>query len=264
MIEQVTDLLATQARLINGVDYQTINARNLHKALQSKQDFTHWIKRRTNGGLFTENFDFIVVHNAMNNPEHKARLEELDRTTNLTSGAENLTNDTPTNWTLQNGGQNAIDYFITLDMAKHLCLMEKNEIGKAIRHHFIKAESLLKQIAPKAHRNTLKETKARLASIDRNSEMTDAIKAMIERHHIEPNKQRFMYIREQEMLDSLVLNKNVRKWKAERNITGTIRSQFNREQLEKLNLLQSTNTALINIDMNYHERKGRLLELAQR
>ena len=43
-----------------------------------------------------------------------------------------------------------------------------------------------------------------------------------------------------------------------------VRDQFTTGQLNTLKILQSTNTALINLDMTYHERKGRLLELAER
>lgn len=45
---------------------------------------------------------------------------------------------------------------------------------------------------------------------------------------------------------------------------GNVRDKFTTKQLNTLKILQSTNTALINLDMNYHERKGRLLELAER
>ena len=42
------------------------------------------------------------------------------------------------------------------------------------------------------------------------------------------------------------------------------RDQFTTEQLNTLKTLQSTNTALINLGMNYYERKGRLITLVER
>ena len=92
--------------------------------------------------------------------------------------------------------------------------------------------------------------------------MTDAIKAMLQRTGTTPKT--YHYSQEQEMLDSLVLGVNVRQWRKQRGIIGNVRDQFTTKQLNTLKILQSTNTALINLDMNYHERKGRLLELAER
>lgn len=140
--------------------------------------------------------------------------------------------------------------------------MEKNEIGRAVRQHFIDAETQLKQVAPTVYKNTLAKTQARLAAIDHNREMTDAIKAMLQRTGTTPKT--YHYSQEQEMLDSLVLGMNVRQWRKQRGIIGNVRDQFTTGQLNTLKILQSTNTALINLDMNYHERKGRLLELAER
>ena len=140
--------------------------------------------------------------------------------------------------------------------------MEKNEIGRAVRQHFIDAETQLKQVAPTVYKNTLAKTQARLASIDHNREMTDAIKAMLQRTGTTPKT--YHYSQEQEMLDSLVLGMNVRQWRKKQGIVGNVRDKFTAKQLNTLKILQSTNTALINLDMNYHERKGRLLELAER
>ena len=92
--------------------------------------------------------------------------------------------------------------------------------------------------------------------------MTDAIKASLHRNGIKP--ERFHYTRDQEMINSLVLGENVRQWKVRRGIVGNVRDMFTTDQLTLLKTLQATNAALINLDMNYHERKGRLMELAER
>ena len=41
---------------------QTVNARELHAFLQSKQDFSTWIKNRVEKYCFVENQDFIKLH----------------------------------------------------------------------------------------------------------------------------------------------------------------------------------------------------------
>jgi phage anti-repressor protein len=84
-----------------------VDARSLHKSLGSKQDFSTWIKRRILQCQFKENFDFVVLHQ---------KVEQV-------SGAKHL-----------------VEYIITADMAKHLGLMEKTPQGHEIRKYFIEQE----------------------------------------------------------------------------------------------------------------------------
>ena len=234
MKTEIINLLQT-TQAFNGGN-KGINARDVHRLLKVGRMYQHWIKARIKQAGFIENQDFVIVQNS-------------------TIGLPKLASE-------KGGDTRSYDYIVSLDMAKHLCLMEKNEIGRAVRQHFIDAESQLKQVAPAVYKNTLAKTQARLAAIDHNREMTDAIKAMLQRTGTTPKT--YHYSQEQEMLDSLVLGMNVRQWRKKQGIVGNVRDQFTTGQLNTLKILQSTNTALINLDMNYHERKGRLLELAER
>ena len=239
MKTEIINLLQT-TQAFNGGD-QGINARDVHRLLKVGRDYSTWIRARIKQAGFIENQDFVIVENLSSPELTSANNEQLSPMARP---------------------QKLIDYIVSLDMAKHLCLMEKNEIGRAVRQHFIDAETQLKQVAPTVYKNTLAKTQARLAAIDHNREMTDAIKAMLQRTGTTPKT--YHYSQEQEMLDSLVLGMNVRQWRKQRGIIGNVRDQFTTGQLNTLKILQSTNTALINLDMNYHERKGRLLELAER
>lgn len=239
MKTEIINLLQT-TQAFNGGN-QGINARDVHRLLKVGRDYSTWIKARIKQAGFIENQDFVIVENLSSPELASANNEQLSPMARP---------------------QKLIDYIVSLDMAKHLCLMEKNEIGRAVRQHFIDAERQLKQVAPTVYKNTLAKTQARLASIDHNREMTDAIKAMLQRTGTTPKT--YHYSQEQEMLDSLVLGMNVRQWRKKQGIVGNVRDQFTTEQLNTLKILQSSNTALINLDMNYHERKGRLLELAER
>lgn len=239
MKTEIINLLQT-TQAFNGGN-QGINARDVHRLLKVGRDYSTWIRARIKQAGFIENQDFVIVENLSSPELASANNEQLSPMARP---------------------QKLIDYIVSLDMAKHLCLMEKNEIGRAVRQHFIDAESQLKQVAPTVYKNTLAKTQARLAAIDHNREMTDAIKAMLQRTGTTPKT--YHYSQEQEMLDSLVLGMNVRQWRKQRGIIGNVRDQFTAGQLNTLKILQSTNTALINLDMNYHERKGRLLELAER
>ena len=239
MKTEIINLLQTTQALDGG--NQGINARDVHRLLKVGRDYSKWIKARINQAGFIENQDFAIVQSLVVDLP-KLASKESDCFLHDKMGEQKETR----------GGHNRVDYIVTLDMAKHLCLMEKNEIGRAVRQHFIDAERQLRQA----------KTQARLAAIDHNREMTDAIKATLQRTNKAPKA--FYYSREQEMLDSLVLGENVRRWKKQQGIIGNVRDRFTTEQLNTLKTLQATNTALINLGMNYYERKGRLITLAER
>ncbi|OZN49608.1 antA/AntB antirepressor family protein [Gallibacterium anatis] len=211
-----------------------VNSRNLHKALGSKQEYSTWIKKRIKQCQFIEGQDFIVQNSAI----------DLTKLSNQ-----------------KGGNMRSKDYIITFDMAKHLCLLEKNEVGHAIRQHFIEAEKQFAQVAPHLHRNTLERTKARLATIDHNRAMTDAIKDYYQRQGKESKPYHFS--NEQVMLDSLLLGENVHHWK-ERTGVANVRDSFTTNQLNLLKLLQQTNTTLLVLDMPFKQRKANLEALLQR
>lgn len=93
---------------------QLINARELHQLLQVGRDFSNWIKSRIESYGFIENEDFTCSPNLAS--EKSKGLASL--------------------W----GGQNKIDYHITLDMAKELCMLERSELGQKARRYFIQME----------------------------------------------------------------------------------------------------------------------------
>lgn len=97
---------------IQNQSVQLINARELHNFLQSKQHFSDWIKKRISDYGFEENLDFIGVHKKMITEAgfFGSRQKEVK------------------------------EYHITLDMAKELCMLERSEIGRQARRHFIKME----------------------------------------------------------------------------------------------------------------------------
>ncbi|EJF77902.1 Phage anti-repressor protein [Candidatus Bartonella washoeensis] len=91
---------------------QTVNARELHTFLEITSKFADWIKNRIKECNFRENQDFIGF-------------------------SKNL----------EKGGRPSIEYYLTLDMAKHLSMIERNDKGHEARQYFIKCERLLKQVA---------------------------------------------------------------------------------------------------------------------
>jgi phage anti-repressor protein/phage antirepressor YoqD-like protein len=83
---------------------RTVNARELHAFLEVKSEFRNWIKNRVEDFGFVENQDFVTVGK------------------NLPGG----------------GKQN--DYHLTIEMAKELSMVERNDKGKQARQYFIECE----------------------------------------------------------------------------------------------------------------------------
>lgn len=106
---------------IDGEVQLGVDARSLHKSLGSKQDFSTWIKRRILQCQFKENFDFVVLH------------QKVEQARDLSSTKK---------WSSKARDQIRIEYIITADMAKHLGLMEKTPQGHEIRKYFIEQEKV--------------------------------------------------------------------------------------------------------------------------
>ena len=93
---------------------RAVSARDLHAFLESKQDFSTWIKNRIDKYDLVENVDYVVFHKIMENP---------------------------------NGGRPQIEYALTIDAAKELSMVEGNEKGKQARRYFIACEKKLTELA---------------------------------------------------------------------------------------------------------------------
>ena len=112
-------------------EVNAVNARDLHERLGSGRQFANWIQDR---------------------------LEDFDE------GVDFLRNET----VKQNGsgGHNRVDYILTLDTAKHIAMLERNDAGKQIRQYFIEVEKRFVQKHPNKiiylKNNSQKCTKNRL------------------------------------------------------------------------------------------------------
>lgn len=98
---------------LNGKLQFGVNARDLHKMLEVKAEFSHWIKRRIKQCKFEENFDYISFV--------KKDVREI-------------------------GATHRIEYIISVDMTKHLGMMERNEKGHEIRKYYIEQEELAREL----------------------------------------------------------------------------------------------------------------------
>lgn len=101
---------------------QTVDARKLHAFLKVKTLFKDWIVRRIEEYEFVENEDYILL----------LKNERLENQSLTKAQRENL-NITK-------------DYDLTLDMAKELAMVERNETGRVVRRYFIECEKKLRNI----------------------------------------------------------------------------------------------------------------------
>ena len=61
----MNELIPLQLQTIDGNTVETVSARELHSFLESRQDFSTWIKNRIERYEFVENQDFIKLHKKM-------------------------------------------------------------------------------------------------------------------------------------------------------------------------------------------------------
>ena len=112
----MNELIQIQSHLIGSELTDTINARELHAFVESKQDFSNWINNRIKQYGFVENNDYLL---------HKIIVQ------------------------VPSGKKYKNEYFLTLGMAKELAMVERSDKGKLARKYFIECEIALKQVAPK-------------------------------------------------------------------------------------------------------------------
>ena len=131
MAKQDNSIIPIISHTVSGLQEQCVNARDLHSFLQVGRDFSNWMKDRIAEYGFVENNNFILI-----------------RQNGRTNG--------------RGGDRRSVDYFLTLEMAKELAMVEKNEKGKEARRYFIECERRLKhQPYPEflmIHKSVLQDT----------------------------------------------------------------------------------------------------------
>ena len=107
----MANLIQISNSKINNSEVKTVNARELHSFLEVSTRFSDWIQRRIDEYEFVDNQDFIVLLKNEKNPI---------------------------------GGRPQKEVHISIDMAKELSMVERNEKGKQARQYFIEMEKVAK------------------------------------------------------------------------------------------------------------------------
>lgn len=107
---------------IGGLLVQTVNGRDLHAFLGVGRDFATWIKDRIAAYEFAEGVDYVTTQDLRS----------------------------PVRGSAKSRAQVVTEYALTIDMAKELGMVERNEQGRRVRQYFIECERRAKANGPEA------------------------------------------------------------------------------------------------------------------
>ena len=118
----MNELIKLHLQTMNSNTVDTVSARELHTFLEVQTRFNDWISTRTSEYDFIENKDFVSF------TENSVKPKK---------------------------GRPSQEYYITLDMAKELAMVERTDKGKLARKYFIECEKRLKQELPTSYLEAL-------------------------------------------------------------------------------------------------------------
>lgn len=127
---------------------QTVSARELHEKLEVTERFSSWFDRMLKYG-FEENVDFTSVKSFT---------------------------------VVNNGAQKPIDeYYISIDMAKEICMIQRSDKGRMFRQYFIECERRLIETNKKAMPQTYIEAVENLLNeLKKNQALEEQGKLLLE------------------------------------------------------------------------------------
>ncbi|WP_253684666.1 antA/AntB antirepressor family protein [Edwardsiella tarda] len=235
VVNEFADIVPVVSGRIGERETNVVSGTSLHKALGVATRMTDWIKRRIGEYGFKEGLDYIIVENL--------------RSPNLSSSKSRQ--------------QISHEYLTTLDMAKELAMVERSEQGRAIRRYFIQCEEALQLTAPEVAARYRRKLKARIGVANLFKPMCSALESV----RAEQGKvtQSHHYSNESNMISRIVLGGlTANQWAGMNGVVGDPRDSMNAEQLEHLSYLESTNITLLDMGMDYPQRKAELIRLSQR
>lgn len=234
-LQNFGEIIPIISGVIGGSETTIVSARALHKALGVGRVFRSWIKGRIEEYGFKEGVDYEVV-------EYLSRPDPVSA---------------------KSRQQTALEYIITVNMAKELAMVERTEQGRAVRQYFIKCEEELHKVAPVRSAALRRELKARITVASYFKPMCAALEAY--RAELGKNTLQHHYTTEANMLARIVLGgMTAKQWALANGITGEPRDHMSTLQLEHLSYLEQSNITLIELGQDYHQRKAELIRLSQR
>lgn len=201
---------------LSGYLVSTVSARDLHTALESKKDFSDWIKARIKKYDFIEGEDFVIL---LHHLGEKSRPK--------------------------------IEYFLSLDMAKELGMIENTAKGREVRKYFIKCEKDLLKI--QKQQLTVYWQEARLNSKCIRSTLTQIVQ-IYERH---ADKQGGIKGKPENRRYYSSITKRIYKQLFGDGSLKDVRDKLDALQLQFLSIVEQSCAdeiqRLVDLDVEYHE-----------
>ena len=231
---------------IGGREANIVSAKALHKVLGVGRDYSTWLSDRIKDYGFEHGVDYVVFDSPISGNQ-RAENNQLDG-----------------GWVTKRGGdRRSKDTGLSLGMAKEMAMVERNEQGRAVRRYFIQCEEELQRSVPEIAARYRQHLKARISAASRFTAMCETL----EQTRMEQGKatQRHHYTNESNMLSRIVLGgMTAKQWAQANGVAGEPRDSMKVEQLELLAYLENTNITLIDMGMEFEQRKAELMRLSQR
>ena len=197
---------------VNKQGEQIVDGRELHAFLQIETRYDIWFSRMLEYG-FVEGEDF-----------NSFKIERVQ-----IEGVREVK-------------RRVIDHKLTLDMAKELCMIQRNELGRQARRYFIAIEKAYKSYAV-----------ARALSKEARRTLTDVIKDCVPES---PHK-KFMYKNFTDLVYKSIYGKNCKQLKSELGLSkdDNLRDVFSKEELEVIETKEDLVRTLVKSGYSYNEIK---------
>jgi len=135
----ISDIIKVTKTAVNGEIIDSVNSREIYEYLEVDSKYNDWIKRVIERYDFTEGEDFTILR-------------------------------------IENGKNVFLDYIVTLDMARELCMISSTPKGKEVRKYFIdiakesnKPLSLMEQITLVAKGSVIQDE--RISKLERTKRL---------------------------------------------------------------------------------------------
>lgn len=212
-----------------------MSARTLHNNLNVGRDFSAWITGRIKKYNFSEHTDYEIQYESSDSKLGDADFSKYSKQQLSALGVKK-------------------EYYITLTMAKELCTIENNYIGRLARRYFILMEDIVTR-----NKEWLSIRDPEKEEYKKMSSEVDAWCFRIWHHHASRSE----YAVEADMLNTIVTGKTSQQLKSEYGVASNdlIRDYLKKEHNEELLFLEQQNQVLLLMDMGFTERKNMLTKM---
>lgn len=233
--EEEVELVMKYQRLLPmpSEDFE-MDARDLHKYLCVKKDYSSWITGRIKKYDFRESIDYKKSYDLSDTNFGDADISGFSKQKLSALGIKT-------------------QYFLTVNMCKELCTIENNELGRLARRYFILMEDVLVK--------NKEWLEVRYPERKEYKSMCEALSNNIYKHSAR-SADKYDYSREANILNIIACGSNaqaIRNYFGLNNLSELTRDSLEKDYNEKLAFLQKQNMIYLRMDMPIIERVKMLI-----